>query len=120
MTNFAAVGARLKKLRKQKKPRETQEDLAAAVGVTRSTIAGIESGGDGGGLDTMIAIADYYKVPMDWLLCRKVPPGGPLVGKFVDDPDELAIADFWAGLNDGERATMLRLLRIDRFNTGVR
>jgi hypothetical protein len=31
-----------------------------------------------------------------WLLCREVPPGGPLTGEFINDPDEkLAWLPFW-------------------------
>jgi len=114
MTNLKAIGRRVKWLRNTRLPKESQDQLAAAIGVTRSAIAGIESGGDRGGLETMVAIADYYKVPLDWLLCRDVPTGGPLVGEFIDDPDELAFAHFWRGLGDDGRATALAVLRIDR------
>ena len=81
----------------RQKAGEGQEDLAAVADVTRSTIAGIETGRDQGGLATMVAIADHYKVPLDWLLCRKVPPGGPPLGQFVDSPDEVAWVLFWRG-----------------------
>jgi transcriptional regulator with XRE-family HTH domain len=118
MTNLKAIGARVKWLRKQRHPKESQDQLAAAIGVTRSAIAGIESGGDRGGLETMIAIADYYKVPLDWLLCRPSPVGGPLVGEFINDPDELAIAHFWRRLGDDGRAAAVTVLRIDRRDTG--
>lgn len=117
MTNLAAIAARLKALRKSLPGKPTQEELAATIGISRSAIAGIESGGDRGGISTMVALADYYKVPLDWLLCRKVPAGGPLVGKFVDDPDELALVRFWGGLTDDERTAMLRLLQIRRADT---
>ena len=89
-----------------------QEELAAIIGVSRSTIAGIETGGDRGGIVTMVAIADHYKVPLDWLLGRKVPPGGPPVGQFVDSPDKLAWLQFWDSLDAADRRAVLRMLRI--------
>ena len=110
MTNLKAIGQRVRQLREEEGI--IQEELAAVLGVSRSTIAGIESGGDRGGILTMVAIADHYKVPMDWLLCRQVPPGGPPVGKFIDRPDQLALFEFWEGLDDAERAMAVRLLRI--------
>jgi hypothetical protein len=49
---------------------------------------------------------------MDWLLCRIVPPGGPLAGQFIDDGDELAWLAFWRGLTPVERAAALKMLRV--------
>lgn len=110
MTNLKAIGRRVRELREDEGV--GQEELAASIGVSRSTIAGIETGGDRGGILTMVAIADHYKVPMDWLLCRDVPPGGPPIGKFIDRADQLALFDFWEGLDPSERAAAVRLLRI--------
>lgn len=112
MTKFQAIGRRVKKLRESARPKETQDGLAAAVGVGRSTIGMIETGKDGGGIDTMIAIADHYKVPLDWLVCRRVPAGGPLAGQFVDDPNELAWLDFWRGIPEQDRDALFRALQI--------
>lgn len=114
MTKFQAIGHRVKKLRKAVRPKETQDDLAAAVGVSRSTIGMIEAGKDGGGIATMIAIADHYKVPLDWLVCRRVPEGGPLAGQFVDDLNELAWLDFWRGIPEEHRDALFRALQIRR------
>lgn len=110
--DLKAIGKRVRQLRDE--VGEVQEDLAAAVGVTRPTIAGIENGKDQGGLKTMVAIADYYKVPLDWLLCREVPPGGPAIGKFIDRPDQIAWSNFWDGLTAPERCAVVSLLRIPR------
>jgi transcriptional regulator with XRE-family HTH domain len=93
MTNLKMIGARVRELRRAEGI--GQEELAAIIGVSRSTIAGIETGGDRGGIETMIAIADHYKVPMDWLLDRVLPPGRPPVGKLIYRPDEILINDIW-------------------------
>jgi transcriptional regulator with XRE-family HTH domain len=90
-----------------------QEDLAATFGISRSTIAGIEAGGDLPGRDLAVAMANYFRVPLDWLLCRTVPPGGPLVGQFVENPDELAILRFWRDLTYEERKLVGRMLGVD-------
>lgn len=110
MSSSKASGRRVRELREAEGL--VQEDLAAIIGVSRSTIAGIETGGDRGGISTMIAIADHYKVPLDWLLCRSVPPGGPPVGQFVDSPDKLAWLHFWDSLSPSDRHSVIRALRI--------
>lgn len=110
MTNLKAIGRRVVELRRGADL--TQVALADIIGVARGTIGSIETGGNRGGIVTTIAIADYFKVPMDWLLCREVPPGGPLVGQFVDRPDELAWLAFWRGLTPAERAAAVKMLRV--------
>jgi transcriptional regulator with XRE-family HTH domain len=110
MSNLKAIGRRIRDLRRAEGT--GQEELAATIGVSRSTIAGIETGGDRGGIETMIAIADHYKVPMDWLLGRNVPSGSPPVGKLVNRPDQIAIIDFWDSLSFEDKKAVVRTLRI--------
>src|SRR5579859_2701754 len=122
MIDLKAMGARIADLRRRAGI-ATQEGLAAELsapedspGWGRSAIGGIESGGDRPGLLLAVAIADRFRVPMDWLLGRKVPTGGPLLGQFVDDPDELAWLNFWRELLPEERPTVLKMLRISQIN----
>jgi transcriptional regulator with XRE-family HTH domain len=96
MTNLKTIGARVRELRIAEGI--GQQELAAIIGISRSTLAGIETGIDRGGIETMIAIADHYKVPMDWLLDRKLPPGSPPVGTLVYREDEVAILRLWEAL----------------------
>jgi len=96
MTSLKAIGARVRELRLAENI--GQEELAAIIGISRSTLAGIETGAERGGIVTMIAIADHYKVPMDWLLDRKLPPGSPPVGKLVYRPDQVSILNLWEKL----------------------
>lgn len=112
MTNMKAIGARVRALRKGQPDKVTQNDLAEIIGVSRSTIAGIEAGSDRGGIETMIAIADHFKVPLDWLVCRTPPEDGPLVGNFVDDPDKLAWLAFWDKVAPGDRPALFSILQI--------
>ena len=104
------IGARLAELREN--AGETQEQTAAATGYSRSSIANIESGSQQIGLQAALVLADHFRVPLDHLLCRVVPPGGPLVGKFIENRDVLALVGFWESLNDSERQSVVRLLRI--------
>jgi transcriptional regulator with XRE-family HTH domain len=48
----------------------TQEDLGKLLNVTQSTIAYYESGKKQPSLETLIAIADYFRVSTDYLLDR--------------------------------------------------
>ena len=109
------IGARIASLRED--AGQTQEQMAAATGYARGSIASIEAGSQQIGLQAALAFADHFKIPLDHLLCRKIPPGGPLVGEFIENLDELALVHFWRGLNDQERQTVTRVLRIPNLGT---
>jgi transcriptional regulator with XRE-family HTH domain len=96
MTNLKTIGARVRELRIAEGI--GQQELASIIGISRSTLAGIETGIDRGGIETMVAIADHYKVPMDWLLDRTLPPGAPPVGMLVYREDQVAILRLWDAL----------------------
>jgi transcriptional regulator with XRE-family HTH domain len=110
MSGVRAIGQRIARLRKD--AGETQASLAEDLGVGRTTLTMIELGKDQPGISTAIALADRFKVPLDWLLCRKPPPGGPLVGQFVEDADELALLGWWRSLSVSDRYAATRMLRI--------
>ena len=59
----------------------TQSDLAETVGVSRSTIAGVEAGIDSPGLDTVVAIIQTLGLPLS-----------VLVADYTASPDESEIA----------------------------
>lgn len=65
MGNFQSV---LKSLRKSNNL--TQEDLAKALKVSRSTIGMYENGSREPDYETLEAIADYFNVDIDYLLGR--------------------------------------------------
>lgn len=112
MTDWRAVGRRVKSLRESNKL--TQDVLADALGYSRGTLGELERGTDRAGISLVVALADYFKVPVDWLLGRDIPVGGPLVGQFVDDPDELAWLTFWRRLTREKRIAVFDLLRVER------
>lgn len=57
---------KIKKLRQQKNM--TQKELADAIGVGQSTIGMIESGKNKGSNDTILKLAKYFGVSIDYLL----------------------------------------------------
>jgi transcriptional regulator with XRE-family HTH domain len=104
-------GDRLRALR-QKQPGLTQEDVGAAVGISRSHVAGIESGGDLPGRETLAAFATFFEVSVDYILKGGDPtPNLPESSKLVDDPDELTLLALWKELSDAERAMLLKLMK---------
>src|SRR3989338_10416577 len=62
------LGNNMKLLRKNKK--KSQEEVAADLGLTRSSYSGYENGIAEPGLDTLVALGTYYAVPLDQLLTR--------------------------------------------------
>lgn len=60
------LGSNLKLLRKRKK--KSQEDISQDLGLTRSSYSGYENGVAEPGIDTLIALSAYFKVPLDNLV----------------------------------------------------
>ena len=103
------IGQRVRLLRKT--VGLTQKQVAAATGLTRPRITAIEQGA-AGGLNTMLALAELFVVPLDYLLCREVPPGGPLQTRVVYRPDEVEILDFWHSLSFDQKKALVRSLAL--------
>ncbi|ARC62541.1 helix-turn-helix transcriptional regulator [Bacillus licheniformis] len=65
---FMTLGERLKMLRNKQKPKLSQETLSEELGINRSTYARYETGDNDPGYKTLIKIADFYKVSLDYLI----------------------------------------------------
>lgn len=63
-----AIKHRLVELRKKQGPHVKQEDVAKALGIARSTYGAYEQGKREPDHATLIKIADYYNVTIDYLL----------------------------------------------------
>lgn len=61
-TKFSERAARLR-IEKE----VSQAEAADAIGISRAYLAGIETDADKPGRDTLIAMANYYGVSVDWL-----------------------------------------------------
>jgi transcriptional regulator with XRE-family HTH domain len=90
--------------------------VADAVGISRSHVTKIENDGDHPGRATLLALATYFGVSMDYLetgaqapdaqLVNNLPDGVDerawmLLGKQLSEPDKLAVTEF-------VRSTILR------------
>ncbi len=60
------IGTNIKSLRKRLG--KSQEEMSAILGLTRSSYSGYENGVADPGIQTLILISDFYKVPLDSLL----------------------------------------------------
>lgn len=65
---MSCIGERLKALRLAKAP--TQKAIADAVGITEVSYQRYEYGSVRPSLDTLIALADYFDVSIDYLVGR--------------------------------------------------
>lgn len=105
------LGRRIKELRKQIKGLSVHA-VADAVGLSRSHLSMIENDHDLPGRELLAAIAAYFHVSTDYLLDgRDTPAKPPSSSEVVDDPDELALLNFWRSLDDGDRKLALKMLR---------
>lgn len=106
-------GKRIRALRKLT-PKLSAATVAEAVGLSRTHLSMIENDQDLPGRETLAALADYFKVSIDYLLNGgDTTPKTPSFGEFVNDPDELALLGFWRTLELGERRIMLRMLGVN-------
>lgn len=62
------VGNNLKLMRKLAK--KSQEEVAAALGLTRSSYSGYENGIAEPGIDTIVSLSAYFSIPIDALLTK--------------------------------------------------
>lgn len=62
------LGERLKNLRSKQRPRLSQQALSDKLGLNRATYARYETGDNEPDYETLIKIADYYDVSLDYLI----------------------------------------------------
>ncbi|NGP45391.1 helix-turn-helix transcriptional regulator [Bacillaceae bacterium SIJ1] len=74
------IGKRLKQLRGQ----QTQQWIADELGLTRARYSHYENGRSEPDYDTIITIADYFDVSIDYLLGRDSPKGNPALEPYRD------------------------------------
>lgn len=72
MNNLELFAFRVKKLRKERKL--SQQELATALGLTQTTISGIESGLRTTTIEKLILLAKFFNVSTDYLLGLKDEP----------------------------------------------
>lgn len=114
MSGGSGLGTIVRALRKERGL--TQADLAAAIGIARSTIAGIERGHYMPGRESLIALADFFRVPVEELGHGVARPRPPRDSEVVDDPNELAWLRFWRALTLDQRSALFSRIDIPKRN----
>lgn len=101
------LGNRLRTLRRER--RITQSDVASAVGVSRSHLATIERGHDNPGRETLMALADFFGVSMDWLAAA---PGRAISGDDIraQNHEEALLLSAFRRLPKDEAEPLLKML----------
>ncbi|MCM1494486.1 MAG: helix-turn-helix domain-containing protein [Bacteroides sp.] len=69
INNLNNIGNRLYKLRKERGI--SQERVAQDAGLKIDTYRAIEQGKTNGRIDTLVVLADYFNVSLDYLICNK-------------------------------------------------
>ncbi|MGS0763125.1 helix-turn-helix domain-containing protein [Syntrophomonas curvata] len=124
MFNKDILRFRLRTIRKNKNL--TLQNVADAVGSTKSTISNIERGAKPASFDLVIALANYYEVSIDYLLGATDFPY-PLSEKVLNiinqsrDPDELLaiIKEITQSEKSGQAAEQPGRSKIDRLLEGL-
>ncbi|MFW6047190.1 MAG: helix-turn-helix domain-containing protein [Candidatus Woesearchaeota archaeon] len=95
---------RLKELRGEKNI--TQNKLAEHLGVSRSTIAGYETGKRKPEYETLQKLANYFSVSVDYLIGNtdEMKPAQKIKQAISDDPE---LVDFWDKLSQREDLKMM-------------
>lgn len=90
----------------------TLAEVGAEVGISVSTLSGIETGHDDPGRATYTALAQFYGVSLDYLEGRSAAPG---VGEARDVPqnaEEVALLRGWRALDRAQQETVARLMEV--------
>lgn len=69
INNLTNIGTRLYELRKERGI--SQERLAQETGLKIDTYRAIEQGKTNGRIDTLVVLANYFNVSLDYLVCDK-------------------------------------------------
>lgn len=94
----------------------SQEDLAKALNVSRSTVAMWETDGSVPDITSLQALADFFNVSTDYLLGRQVsstaPPGANHGIDIYNNPDVIEICKLFEKLPDNKKALVLQMARV--------
>lgn len=100
------LGARLRQLREER--HETAAVVADAVGISRTHLNNMELNHDKPGRETLLALAAYYGVDLDWLASNE---GEPRKGQATAaNQDEALLLYAFRQLPPDEAASILKLL----------
>ncbi|MCG0997011.1 helix-turn-helix domain-containing protein [Acetobacter persici] len=104
------IGSRLLRLRNARDL--NQIEVAEAIGVGRPYLSSLERGKKVGTPQTLLALADFYNVSIDYLL-RGIEAPFPGADKNCQPPysaEELAMIELWREMDEDERRLVLSLI----------
>lgn len=107
MEKHETFAQRLKRLRK---PRGTQAEVASDLGISRTHLTKMETGGDLPGRETLQALATYFAVSVEYLQCGTNPPASDLADDSEDRADKIRIEQILTALAPNERKFILSQL----------
>lgn len=87
-----------------------QAEIAEAVGISRSYLAGLEVGKEQPGRETLAALATFYGISVDSLYQLLPSAGLAAAGDFVQRPSDRALLRFWHDLSPDELRLASRML----------
>lgn len=83
----------------------TQVEVAVATGLGRPYLSVLEKDKKEGSVASICALADFYDVSMDYLLCRSPSPARA-TNYVAKDGDERALLDAWRDITDEDRSAL--------------
>ncbi len=103
------IGARLKELRLQSGRK--QMEVADVVGISRGTLAGIETGAAHPGRATMTDLARFYGVTLDYVESGAVPVGAQITEDAAHNVEEVTLLSIWRDMDDAQRRQAMNAIR---------
>ncbi|GBQ69732.1 hypothetical protein AA103196_2294 [Ameyamaea chiangmaiensis NBRC 103196] len=106
MSTAQSLGARIRTLREQKGL--TQVVTAVEIGISRTHLTNIERGADVPGRGTLVALADFFGVSLDWLTTGN----GNMISSQAQNEKEALLLDAFRRIPEDETdALLVYLLR---------
>ena len=100
---------RLKSLRKEKDL--TLEELAQALGMTKQVLSRYERGEREADYKTLVKIADFFEVSIDYLIGHSVYYFPDMIGKKSDNDDEIEVLELYSSLSPSRKEDLMIYLR---------
>lgn len=100
---------RLKSLRKEKNL--TLEELAQDLGMTKQVLSRYERGEREADYKTLVKIADFFTVSIDYLLGHSAYYFPDMIGKTMISDDETEVLDLYSSLSPSRKEDLLIYLR---------
>ncbi|MBR5134129.1 MAG: helix-turn-helix transcriptional regulator [Clostridia bacterium] len=89
----------------------TQEDVAKALGLNRSTYTCYEIGTSSPSIATLRALAEMYDVSVDYLLARVDIPVTENMDERLSEAEEMEVLELYRGLTKHRREMVISIMK---------